>query len=177
MNLLATAPQWAIWLLLVLLVCAAAQDAVQLRISNVITAAVLLLAIASAIIVGPSIDLWQNVTAFAVVLAVGTFLFARGVFGGGDVKLFAAVALWAGGLTAVRLVAVILIAGGLLALVIILLRLFTPSHWSKHVLVLGRRAGIPYGIAIALGTMLMIALSAPSHPPQHFDPRKITTLG
>ena len=175
MNLFASAPGWLLWLLVLLLACATVQDAVQMRISNLITGLVAVLAIAAMAFAGFPIGLWQNAAAFAVVLVLGTILFSRGAFGGGDVKLFAAVALWAGGLTAAWLVAAILIAGGLLAILILALRTAAPEHWSTHVKVLRRKAGIPYGIAIAAGTLCVILGSTPgSHRP--VDPRTITTI-
>lgn len=160
MNLFATSPEWIVWLLVALLGLATIQDAVQLKISNIICGSVLVLAIIAMIVSGPRIELWQNAVVFAVVLAIGVFLFARDVLGGGDVKLFAAVALWVDFESALRLVASILIAGGILAVVIILLRLVAPKPIVGRVKTLQPRAGIPYGIAIAAGTLLVLSLPA-----------------
>lgn len=157
MNLFATAPGWLLIALIVLLTAAMVQDATRLRISNVLTALVLFTALAAMILSGLTLDLWQNFTVFAVLLAVGSLLFARGVLGGGDVKLIAAVALWADFLTAMRLISSILIAGGLLALVFIVYRVSRGGKWMKRS---GEGGGIPYGIAISAGTMLIIYLNA-----------------
>lgn len=153
-NLLASAPLPLIWALIALLLAAAAQDAVQLKIANLLALAVAALAVLAMSLDGWHWHYWQNFAACAAVLVVGTMLFARGVFGGGDVKLFAAVALWIDGRTALTLLVLILLAGGFLALIILFLRTIVPDNWAAHVRVLGRRAGIPYGIAIATGTIL-----------------------
>jgi prepilin peptidase CpaA len=161
MNLLLTSPDWIVWVLVALLAAATIQDAVQLKISNFICAAVLVLAVVAMGVSGFRISLWQNAVVFAVVLAIGAFLFDRGMLGGGDVKLFAALGLWVDLGSSLRLVASILIAGGILALLIILLRIVTPSAVARRVRTLQPRAGIPYGIAIAAGTLLVLAFPGP----------------
>lgn len=158
MNLFSAAPDWAIWILIALLTAAALQDAVQLRISNYITASVLILGIAAMVVTGGTIGLWKNALLFALVLTVGAFLFARNVLGGGDVKLFAAVALWSDLGGALRLIAFIFVCGGLLALLILVARTMSPQWLADRVKTLRPRAGIPYGIAIAAGTILTITL-------------------
>ena len=173
MNLFATSPQWIVWVLVGLLVAATIQDAVQLRISNLICGSVLLLAIVAMIASGPRISLWQNVVVFAVVLTVGALLFARNLLGGGDVKLFATVALWVDLATAVRLVAAILIAGGLVAFAIIILRTIVPSSIASRVRTLQPKAGIPFGIAITAGTLLVLAMPPPRPREVPYVPIKI----
>ena len=94
MNLAVEAPQWVALLLTVLLLAAAAEDSVRLRISNVAVLLVIVTALIAAFLVGPKLALWQNVAVFAALLAVGTAMFAAGKLGGGDVKLLAAAGLW-----------------------------------------------------------------------------------
>jgi len=102
------------------------------------------------------IGLWQNLALFAGVLVAGTAMFSRGWMGGGDVKLFAASALWFDLSTGWRLLVAIAIAGGLETLILIgLRRLPWPAWVPQRVLLLRRREGIPYGVAIALGVALM----------------------
>jgi prepilin peptidase CpaA len=159
MNLFASSPQWIVWLLAALLAAAAVQDAVQLRISNVLTVPVFVLALAAMALSGPGFELWQNFAMFAAVLAAGTWLFSRHALGGGDVKLLAAVSLWADGWTALRLLVTIAMAGGILALAILFLRTVVSDGVAARVKTLRPRAGIPYGIAIAAGTLLAITVS------------------
>jgi prepilin peptidase CpaA len=158
-NLAAEAPQWLALLLAVLLVAAAAEDAVRLRISNVTVLLVIGGAIAAAIVAGPEVRLWQNLAAFAGLLAVGTPLFAAGKLGGGDVKLFAAAALWFDLLGAAGLLLAVALSGGVLALLVLLARTLTWSEGARRrVVVLRPGGGIPYGVAIAAGALITMAL-------------------
>lgn len=158
MNLFATSPDWLLLILVALLAAATIQDVVQLRISNTLTVAILALALIAIAVAGLQIGLWQNAVVFAVVLAAGTLLFSRGMLGGGDVKLLAAVALWSDLRGTPILIAAILVCGGLLALAILFLRAAVPDRFSHRVVTLRPGAGIPYGLAISAGTLVAIAL-------------------
>ena len=156
MRLLVTAPDWLFWLLLLLLLVAAVQDGLRLRISDWISALIVALAFAALVLGGPVSGLWQNFLLFVGLLAVGTFMFGRGWMGGGDVKLLAASSLWFNLSNGWKLLVAIALAGGLEALVIIFLRRLKWSDGLRSKLLLLRRGGpIPYGIAIALGVALM----------------------
>lgn len=156
MTLLASAPYWlAIWLLILLLL-AAVEDGWRLEISDWISGAIAVSAFLAVAIDGPVADLWENVLLFVAVLAIGTFMFGRGWMGGGDIKLLAASALWFDLSSGWKLLVAIAIAGGIEALAIILLRRMPwPDRLRDRFLLLKRREGIPYGIAIALGVALM----------------------
>lgn len=156
MRLLATAPDWLAALLLLLLVIAAIQDGWRLRISDWLSGGIAVLAFVALVLDGPVVGLWQNFLLFAVVLAVGTFMFGRGWMGGGDIKLLAASALWFNLSDGWKLLVAIAIAGGIEALLIIIVRRLPWSDALRtKVLLLRRRGPIPYGIAIALGVALM----------------------
>lgn len=157
MNLIEQSPPAFLWLLGLLLLAGAAEDAVRMRISNLISGAVLLLGIAAAVAIGPDFDLWENLLVFAALLGAGTALFATGKFGGGDVKLLAATGLWVDLLGSLGLLATIFIAGGVLAFLIIGSRMIVSEALRSRVMVLRPNAGIPYGIAIAAGTLIVIA--------------------
>nr|WP_277622581.1 prepilin peptidase [Sphingomonas telluris] len=143
----------------ILLIAAGAEDAARLRISNITVLLVIVSAIVAAVVVGPQLSLWQNLTVFAVLLAIGTPLFAAGKLGGGDVKLFAAAGLWFNLGGGFRMVLAVVLAGGLLALLILALRL---PNWSekirRRVVLLRPGGGIPYGVAIAAGALIAMAL-------------------
>jgi prepilin peptidase CpaA len=139
-----------------LVALAAAQDLWQLKISNFFPVALVALFAVWLWQVGLEGDLWKNAVMFAVVLGIGTLLFAQGWFGGGDVKLLAAIALWFdldGGLA---LFVWTTVGGGLLALSFIALRRMLPlpatneGGWGA----LKRKGPIPYGLAIAAGAIL-----------------------
>ena len=155
MNLPALVPDWLFWALIALLALAALQDAMMLKISNYICGALLLLGVAGAVIADPQPSLWENGVAFVLALAIGTFLFGRGILGGGDVKLFAATVLWFDLGASLRVLTWTAIAGGVLAVAIILARTLPwPDAIRSRMRVLQPKAGIPYGIAIAAGAII-----------------------
>lgn len=155
MNLASVAPDWLLWVALALLILAAAEDVWRLRISNALSAGVLLTGLTAAIGWGLSPALWQNLIVFAAVLVIGTALFSAGLFGGGDVKLFAAIALWFSLKGALMLVAAIFIAGGVVALLAIVGRMIVRRLRNKiggtEAAKTRRSRQIPYGVAIAAG--------------------------
>ena len=159
MNLAGEAPQWLALIVAVLLVAAAAEDAVRLRISNLIVLLVLVGAIIAAVVAGPELALWKNFVVFLALLAIGTPMFAVGKLGGGDVKLLAAVGLWFDFTGALWMILAVVLAGGLLAILVLILRAF---GWSddirRRVVLLRPRGGIPYGVAIAAGAIIAMTL-------------------
>ena len=159
MNLIILSPIWLVWLLAALLVAAAIEDSVRLRISNILVLGVLVGALAAIALVGPDIALWQNFAILAGFLIIGTPLFAAGKMGGGDVKLLAATGLWFDFRGALLMLVSVLLAGGILALIIMATRLFGWSDATRErILVLKRRGGIPYGVAISAGALITAAL-------------------
>jgi prepilin peptidase CpaA len=133
-----------------ILVFAAVVDMRTFTISNRLNLAVALLAP----LYWWSIPLspWPGV---ALQLAAGTGVFMllaaafyAGMMGGGDVKLAAALALWFSPAMTVKFLVLMSIAGGVLTLVLI--------AWHR----LKRREGrpqIPYGVAIAIGGLAILA--------------------
>src|SRR3546814_17745338 len=70
------------------------QDVLSRRISNIFPLVIVLLFLIATTLGGWSVEVWQNFASFILVLGIGAILFQRGILGGGDVKLWAAVALW-----------------------------------------------------------------------------------
>jgi prepilin peptidase CpaA len=93
-------------------------------------------------------------------LALGFTLFARGWIGGGDAKLFAAIALWLGFRDlAAYAVAASLLGGGLTLGILMLRRLPLPAALAGQGWLLrlhDGRAGIPYGVALAAGVFVIL---------------------
>ena len=159
MNLAVGAPQWLALILSLLLVAAAAEDAIRLRISNITVLLVLVGAVVAAVVAGPELRLWQNGVVFLGLLAAGTPMFAAGKLGGGDVKLLAATGLWFDFHGALWMLICVAIAGGVLALVVLILRSIGWSESLREKVVLLRpKSGIPYGVAIAAGSLIAILL-------------------
>jgi prepilin peptidase CpaA len=83
------------------------------------------------------------VIAAALVFAAGVALFAAGLMGGGDVKLMAATALFAGPALSLSFILYVTLAGGLVALATLMharMQSLEPSE-----------AKVPYGVAITAG--------------------------
>ena len=159
MNLAWFAPQWLALFFAILLVAAAVEDAVRLRISNITVGLVLLGAIVTAFVLGIEPRMWQNLALLVAALVVGTPLFGRGILGGGDVKLLAATFAWFNLSAAPTVLMAVALSGGVLALLVIALRSFNWSDKTRQrAVVLQRRGGIPYGVAIAAGARITMAL-------------------
>ena len=97
-----------------------------------------------------------GLTTGVIVLTVGAILFARGWVGGGDVKLAAASALWAGTQQFSAWIIVISISGTLLSAVIVL----TPLQRllaSKQLTDTGFDYPMPFGVAIATGGLWVVS--------------------
>jgi prepilin peptidase CpaA len=174
MNLAAAAPVWLIGLFYILLLAAVVQDVWKYRISNLICLAVAASAIAAMGFAGPHIGLWQNGAASVAVLGLGTLLFARGMIGGGDIKLLAAAALWFDLKTmAVVLLPAVFIAGGLLGAAVLLIRRF---HTQKTANGIMKKALLPYGVAIAVGSALAVQLALRASADMKPDPMSFENL-
>ena len=99
-----------------LVIYAVISDVTRLRIPNWVSAALIALFVAFLAIGGKSLPVAEHVLVAACVLAGGFALFGLGWMGAGDVKLMAAVALWAGPSKALTFLLVTGIAGAALAL-------------------------------------------------------------
>ena len=101
---------------------------------------------------------WPMAAAIAsVTFAVGFFLFALKMVGGGDVKLLTATSLWADPALFPSFILLTTIAGGVIGLAILLRRrrMAPAAADSDHS---AGPAVMPYGVAIAVGG-LMVALT------------------
>ncbi len=149
-----------------LLIAAAVSDLVSFTIPNVVPAAmiglfaVFLLELALA---GHAMSF--TATGFHLLaglagLVVGIGFFALGWIGGGDAKLFAAVALWLGWGVLFEYAIALSLLGGLLTFALIALRRFPlPAKlaaWSWLARLAEPRAGIPYGVALAAAALVVL---------------------
>ena len=92
-----------------------------------------------------------DLAAATAVFVVGAVAFRFRLLGGGDVKLIAAAALWLGAAALGPFLLATALAGGALAVGFLLAR-----HARRE----GLAAGLPYGIAIAAGGILVSAGAA-----------------
>jgi prepilin peptidase CpaA len=135
----------ALYLVIGLLAWAAFTDVRDYLIPNRICAGIAALFPIHIFATGQWSALWPGLFVGLVVLAIGYMLFARGLLGGGDVKLSAAVALWAGPPLVLQFIFVTGVAGGVISLAMLAPRLF-----SRHG-ALFAGPPVPYGVAIAAG--------------------------
>ena len=140
-------------------IAGAAYDLTTFIIPNWISLGLLALFPVLAFAVGLSLsDAGIHFAIGAVALALGIVLFAFGIIGGGDAKLFAALALYMGVQSIGPYVFAVALAGGVLATVLVLLRwlpvsvLLSRLPWMHKLSTPG--VGVPYGVAIAAGALI-----------------------
>ncbi len=146
------------------LIWAAASDMMSLKIPNRTVLTILALFPIYISSAGPSswslAALGGSLLVAAIIFAVGFIMFAFNLFGGGDVKMLAAVALWAGPSHIVMLLLGTALIGGFLALALASpLRLLLPylaaaTNTNTDFERLMSQP-IPYGVAIAAGGLLV----------------------
>ena len=141
---------------------AAAMDLQTLTIPNRVSVVLIGAFFAAAVVAGLS---WQAVlihlAAGSTMLLVGIFMFSMGWLGGGDAKLLAAGALWIGFDQLAPFLVYVGLSGGLLAVMILAYRksptgTLVAAHlpgWAERLRTKG--GGIPYGIAIAAGALVV----------------------
>ena len=107
---------------MILLIAAAVSDIMRYRIPNIIVYAIVAAFAVGAVFnfAWPAI-VWPVLAGVAMFL-LGAGLFAFGLFGGGDVKLIAAMALWTSFADLPRFLLIMGAAGGLIGLVLLLKR-------------------------------------------------------
>ena len=155
------------FVLLIALALAALSDLRDRRIPHALVAAIAVLWLATVPALGPSATAAALATAGGLLVA-GVVVWRCGWLGGGDVKLIAALGLWAGPDQVAGLLLIIALSGGALALLVILgtrivgmplfviaqvhaarlapaalrLRAWSPADAARS---------LPYGVAVACG--------------------------
>jgi prepilin peptidase CpaA len=144
---------------------AAAFDLLTLRIPNLLSLLMVLAFFPLAVLGGmDAADMAGHVGTGLLMLVVGLLLFIPGWFGGGDAKLMAAVGLWIGPENLLLYLFWVAIAGGVLAAMFFTIRavplppMLRSEPWAVR---LHRRdGGIPYGLALAAGALLVYPQTA-----------------
>jgi prepilin peptidase CpaA len=142
------------------------------RIPNVLSLAIAILGLAHLAIAYDVVAASRTVATAAVTFVVTLLLFWRGVIGGGDAKLLAAVVLLIGHQELLGFLFLMSLCGGVLALAILardklrprlfrLLRLTSvPSAKAPGCSVVHSRSTVPYGVAIATSGAITLILEA-----------------
>jgi len=144
-----------------LLAWAACSDAIEFEIPNTASLGLVLLYPLFVLVNPEPID-WLLALAVCVgVFAISLLLFTSGRFGGGDVKLLTATALWAGPKLILPMLVTMSITGGLLALLVWGVHQVRRHHLAAYgdiSLTASEYAApnrLPYGVAIAVGAGLV----------------------
>lgn len=143
-----------------LMAFAAASDLFTMTISNRVSLALaagfFILAFACGM---APYEILLHAGAGAAVLSVAFFCFAMGWVGGGDAKVAAAVALWFGFGHLMNFLVYASLFGGALTLLLIQFRQwplpYALAGQAWLVRLHAKESGIPYGIALALGALLL----------------------
>ena len=146
---------------IVLVLLAARSDAKTLRIPNWISLSLL----ANFFVAGlaakmPLEDIALSLGVGVAALVVGFILFFLRLFGGGDAKLYAAIALWMGWpLVGYYSIAVVLLGGGVAVIAVVLRKgLGLWPDWLVNSArgLFEKNKSIPYGLAIVAGALLAL---------------------
>jgi len=143
-----------------LMAFAAVSDLLTMTISNRVSLLLIAGFFLLAIVSGMSLETigWHTLAGLTV-LAVAFACFAFGWIGGGDAKVAAAAALWFGFGDLLDYLVMASIAGGILTFLILLFRktplppFLASQGWLTRLH--DRNTGIPYGIALAVGALLI----------------------
>lgn len=144
---------------------AAANDLFTMKIPNRISLALIGGFVAIAVMTRMPLESFGIHVAIALGVLAATFvLFWMNMLGGGDAKLMAAGALWMGPDHIIEFLAYVTAFGGVLAVAMLAYRSFLPANafplpgWARRLHKTGE--GIPYGIAIAAGGLLLFPETA-----------------
>ena len=137
-------------LLAVMLLMAAWTDIKTRTISNELNAAIAIIAVAFWWVAGESLwpDVVLRVGVALVIFIIFAVLFLLKMMGGGDVKMIAALALWLPFNALLIMLTVMALAGGLITVFLLVRQFWRPN---------AERPEVPYGVAIAIGGLWVIA--------------------
>ena len=145
------------------------------RIPNALAVAIAVLGLVRMILDHDLVAAGHTLAAAAAVFAVAFLLFSRGIVGGGDAKLVAAMALLIGYQDLFGFLLLTSICGGALALAILARDKFRPRFWilsrparkpsatqAIGCIAAPARRTVPYGVAIAAAGVIMLILETSS---------------
>jgi prepilin peptidase CpaA len=143
------------------LIAAAGWDLASFTIPNFLQAVLLAGFAIFAVSTGmPLVALGWHCLAAVIGLTIGFALFALGLVGGGDAKLFACVALWFGFPDLFDYAMIASVFGGVLTIAIMGFRqLPVPAPLARQAWLMrlhDKKSGIPYGVALASGAFAVL---------------------
>jgi prepilin peptidase CpaA len=139
---------------------AASMDLFTMTIPNRLSLGLTVAYFALAVLIGvPTASILSNLSCGFAVLALAFLFFAFGWVGGGDAKLAAATALWLGWDLLLQYGLLVSIVGGAITVGFLVLRRAPLPMKLGEVAWVARlhdaKAGIPYGLALAIGGLLI----------------------
>ena len=134
---------------------AAFSDWRHFRIPNICPILLILLFPISKAYIGLDAGWLSNLGHFGIALLAGIILFGLGWIGGGDAKLYAAIALWFDLQQAISLLLAVVLLGGVLAVCYLATRKYRRRRKAASAKQKGsvQETRIPYGVAITLGAI------------------------
>jgi len=160
MDLSAATAQFTILAFAGLIIAAAASDWRSMMVPNRYSLALVALFPSYVIASGGGVDWVGSIIYGAAAFAVGFLLFAARICGGGDVKLFAAVALWAGPAFFLPMLFYTTVSGGLIAVVLWIHHKTTQAALPATLAFASNEAAfakqsMPYAVAIGAGGLFV----------------------
>lgn len=161
MDLSAGTEQFTILAFAGLLIAAAASDWRSMTVPNRYSLALAGLFPSYVLASGIEADWTGSLIYAAIAFAVGFLLFVLRICGGGDVKLFAAVALWAGPAYFVPMLFYTTVSGGIMALSLWLHHKYSRNALPASLPLAARepdnfaKQPMPYAVAIAVGGLFV----------------------
>ena len=146
---------------IVLILIAARSDAKTLRIPNWIALSLLADFLVAGFAAGMDLqDIAISLGVGVAALVVGFVLFFLRWFGGGDAKLYAAIALWMGWPLVGHYSVAVMLLGGVVAVIAVLLRKGL-GLWPDWVVnsargLFEKNKAVPYGLAIVAGALVLL---------------------
>jgi len=148
-------------LLFALIVYAAQSDLRDFTIPNFVSIAIVML-YPLMIAVAPDNINWVGSLIVAIsVLGVGFIFFLLNLFGAGDIKMIAALSLWAGPSLFTEFLFVTVVAGGFLVILIVsregFRQAFEGTGFARGIIFAFRsKTQVPYGVAVAFGGLSIL---------------------
>ncbi len=151
-----TASHLAVACLIGLLCWAAFSDFLKFIIPNWICVAIAALYLFYAVMATPEVDWAGGIACGAIVFALGFVFFVLRLSGGGDVKLLAAVSIWAGPTLVLPFLMVTALAGGVVSLIALVKTIPGRLRPAGRIGFSMRETPamqerVPYGVAISVG--------------------------
>ena len=148
-------------LLFALIVCAALSDIRDFTIPNFVSIAIVILYPLMAAVAPDNVNWIGNLITAFIVLGVGFLFFLLNLFGAGDIKLIAALSLWAGPSLLMEFLFVTVMAGGFLVILFVsregFRQAFEGTGFARGVKFAFRsKTQVPYGVAVAFGGLSIL---------------------